>query len=82
MGGERFQVEGFVEVAAVGTHPDYRRRGLGRAITGTLANGALERRDVPFLHCWAGNESAYRLYTNMGFETRETFTMYVIMKNE
>ena len=31
MGGERFQVEGFVEVAAVGTHPDYRRRGLGRA---------------------------------------------------
>jgi len=27
MGGERFLVEGFVEVAAVGTHPDYRHKG-------------------------------------------------------
>ena len=81
MGGERFQVEGFVEVAAVGTHPDYRRRGLGRAITGTLANGVLERGDAPFLHCWAENESAYGLYKRMGFETRITFTVYVIKKN-
>ena len=40
MGGERFQVEDFVEVAAVGTHPDYKCRGLERAVTGTLANGA------------------------------------------
>jgi predicted GNAT family acetyltransferase len=80
MGGERFQVEGFVEVAAVGTHPDYRRRGLGRAITGSLANDILERGDTPFLHCWANNESAYRLYKRMGFETRVTFTVHVIMK--
>lgn len=81
MGGERFHVDGFVEVAAVGTHPDFRRRGLGRGITGTLANGILERGGIPFLHCWAENESAYGLYKNMGFETRWKFTVYVIKKN-
>ncbi len=81
MGGERFHVDGFVEVAAVGTHPDFRRRGLGRAITGTLANGILDRGDTPFLHCWAENESAYGLYTRMGFKTRWKFTVYIIKKN-
>ena len=55
-------------VANVATHPDYRRRGLGRAIVAALQREALARGVTSvFLEVRVSNESARRLYEEMGF---------------
>ncbi len=81
MGGERLHSDGYVEISAIGTHPDYRRRGLGKAITATLTNEILMRGELPFLHVWEGNEPAYRLYKKLGYETRTVAPVWVITKS-
>jgi len=80
MGGERMKAHGFVEISGVGTHPDYRRRGFGKAITCALTNEIFERGETPFLHCWDGNEPAFTIYKKLGFITRVNAPMWVIMK--
>lgn len=80
MGGERLNPVGYVEISAIGTHPDFRRRGFGRAITSTLTNEILERGEIPFLHVWEGNDAAYKLYEKLGYVTRKTVAVYVIQK--
>jgi predicted GNAT family acetyltransferase len=80
MGGERMKVNEFVEISGIGTHPDYRNRGLGKAITGTLTNDIFERGEIPFLHCWDGNEPAFSLYKKLGFITRIRAPAYVIRR--
>ncbi len=80
MGGERAHPVGFVEISAIGTHPDFRRRGIGTAITGTLTNDIIERGEVPFLHVWAGNEPAFKCYKRLGYVTRIIAPVYFVMK--
>ncbi len=55
-------------ITAVEVAPEYRRRGLGRAITAALAETAV-RRGVAglYLQVENGNEPARRLYQRMGF---------------
>ncbi len=55
-------------VTNVATHPDYRRRGLGREIVGALQKAAAFRGLVSvFLEARVSNEAARRLYEKMGF---------------
>jgi ribosomal protein S18 acetylase RimI-like enzyme len=69
MGGERFQVPGFVELSAISVHPDARGRGLGAAVTSHLARLALARGETPFLHVFPENP-AVALYQRLGFQER------------
>ena len=80
MGGERMKTQGYVEISGIGTHPDYRRRGYGKAITCTLTNEVFERGETPFLHCWDGNEPAFTIYKKLGYVTRVNAPVWVIMK--
>ena len=80
MGGERMKVEEFVEISGIGTHPDFRRRGFGKAITCSLTNEIFKRGETPFLHCWDGNEPAFSIYKKLGFITRIRAPVYVIMR--
>jgi ribosomal protein S18 acetylase RimI-like enzyme len=70
MAGERQKVPGFTEVSAVCVHPDARRRGLGAAITARVAQGILDRGEVPFLHHSEDNHDARRVYEALGFRFR------------
>jgi len=70
MAGERFRVPGFTEVSAVCTHPETRGEGLGGALTLEIAWGIRARGDEAFLHLLATNETAHRLYLNLGFVDR------------
>jgi len=69
MGGERFRLSSHVELSAIAVHPDARGGGLGAAVTAHLANSALARGLVPFLHVFPGNP-AIELYRRLGFRER------------
>jgi ribosomal protein S18 acetylase RimI-like enzyme len=70
MAGERLKHEGFTEVSGVCTHPDARGRGLARALSHVVARRIVERGETPYLHSYASNTAAIRLYESLGFRIR------------
>jgi predicted GNAT family acetyltransferase len=80
MAGERLHVEGFHEISAVCTHPDYRSRGYGAALMRAVGARIIAEGDTPFLHTYATNTGAIALYRQLGFEVRAEVTHAVWAK--
>lgn len=79
MAGERMRpAEGWREVSAVCTWPDYRGRGHAARLIRRVMAGFSERGDLPFLHSYAANTGAIALYDRLGFRTRRTMTVSVL----
>lgn len=56
-------------IANVATHPDYRRRGIGRALTERVMKQARDKRaSAVWLHVRDDNPGAIRLYQDLGFQ--------------
>ena len=56
-------------IANVAAHPDYRRRGIGRALTERVMKQARDRRaSAIWLHVRDDNPGAIRLYEQLGFQ--------------
>lgn len=70
MAGERMRHDGFTEVSGVCTHPSARGRGLARQLSALVAARILERGETPYLHAYAANTAAIRLYESLGFQLR------------
>jgi len=70
MAGERMQLTDYAEVSGVCTHPDFRGRGLARRLSIFVTHQILARGQTPFLHAWAGNTAAIRLYESIGYGLR------------
>lgn len=70
MAGERLKPGDFCEVSAVCTHPDFRGRGYAGLLTLMVAERIARRGRTPFLHTFAANEAAIRLYEKLGFRHR------------
>lgn len=70
MAGERMAPDGFREVSAVCTHPDHRGRGYAAGLMLTVAHRIAGEGDTPFLHSYAHNTGAIRLYETLGFRIR------------
>ena len=81
MSGQRTHVPGFVEVSAVCTHPDARGRGYARTLMSAVMESILQDGDTPFLHSFADNHAAIRVYEALGFVLRRHFHLAVV-KNE
>lgn len=65
-------------IANVATHPDYRRQGIGRALTERAMQEARERKaDELWLHVRDDNPGAIRLYANLGFVERDRRTTWL-----
>ncbi len=64
-------------IANVATHPDYRRRGIGRALTEGAMQHALRKgaREL-WLHVRDDNPTAIRIYEELGFRERGRRTTY------
>jgi ribosomal protein S18 acetylase RimI-like enzyme len=55
-------------IANVATHPDYRRRGIGRALTERVMKQARDKRaSATWLHVRDDNPGAIKLYQDLGF---------------
>jgi predicted GNAT family acetyltransferase len=78
MAGERMKLDGFVEVSAVCTHPDYRGRGYAAHLTTVVASQILDRGETPFLHAYASNTPAIALYEALGFALRREMIVTVL----
>ena len=78
MAGERMHLPRYVEVSAVCTHPDARGRGYARMLISIVMDEIRQRGKTPFLHSYADNESAIRVYRTLGFRQRRTFELAVL----
>lgn len=70
MAGERMKQPGFTEISGVCTHPDFQGQGLAAALCVTLLRRITDRGEVPYLHTFADNSGAIRLYEKLGFRLR------------
>ena len=78
MAGERMKPEGFTEVSGVCTHPDHRGRGYAGVLSQLVAQRITARGETPFLHAFADNAPAIRLYETLGFRIRARPAMTVL----
>jgi GNAT superfamily N-acetyltransferase len=78
MAGERLLLPGMAELSAVSTWPEFRGQGLAGALVRRVVRGFLDRGDTPFLHCYAANAGAIRLYETLGFRTRAQLTFTIL----
>lgn len=70
MAGQRLRLDGFIEISAVCTHPDYRGQGFAGALMRLQAERILAAGETPFLHAAHDNAGAVALYETLGFRTR------------
>jgi ribosomal protein S18 acetylase RimI-like enzyme len=78
MAGQRLHLPHHVEVSAVCTHPEARGRGYARMLIATVMEEIHQRGKIPFLHSFAHNASAVRVYESLGFRQRRTFELAVL----
>ena len=78
MAGRRLHLDGYCEVSAVCTHPDHRGRGHAGLLTLIVANRIADEGETPFLHTYADNAAAIRLYEQLGFSLRSGMTVQIV----
>jgi hypothetical protein len=79
MAGERMKPKGFTEVSGVCTHPDHRGHGYAAGLMGVVAGRILARGETPFLHVFAHNTGAVRLYEALGYAIR-TEVLFTVLR--
>ena len=82
MAGQRLGQDGFRELSGVCTHPDAQGQGLGRLMSLFGTRQIQAAGDTAYLHAYAINTPAIRLYEAIGFRLRETMNMAIIRKGE
>lgn len=81
MAGERMlPASGLAELSAVCTWPQWRGRGFAARLSRRVTAGLAERGDAPFLHCYADNRTAIRLYNSLGFRPRRELVVTVLVR--
>ena len=74
MAGRRVAIDTHVEISAVCTHPDARRRGYAALVTAAVASGIRSEGRTPILHVAESNANARRVYELLGFTVRTMLT--------
>ena len=70
MAGERMKPDGFTEISAVCTHPDWQGRGFASELVSIMAEHIQVQGDTAILHTGSSNQTAISVYRNLGFELR------------
>ncbi|BCM16366.1 GNAT family N-acetyltransferase [Mesorhizobium sp. J8] len=80
MAGERMKQPGYSELSGVCSHPDFRGGGLARLLSLFVANRIMARGEVPYLHAFANNAVAIRLYESIGFRLRSAMNIAMVQR--
>jgi ribosomal protein S18 acetylase RimI-like enzyme len=80
MAGERMRLDGFQEISAVCTHPDYSGRRYAKRLVSLVSRGAFERGFIPFLHVYHDNARAIAVYRQLGFADRRNLPLWSLHK--
>ena len=78
MAGERMRLDGYQELSAVCTHPDYTGRGYAQRLLAILCNSAFDRGFIPFLHVYADNARAIGVYRKLDFVDRTVLPFWAL----
>ncbi len=79
MAGERMRpAPGLAEVSAVCTYPEFRGQGFAARLIRRVITAMIARGDTPFLHSYAGNAGAIRLYESLGFRPRREMVATIV----
>ncbi len=78
--GERMQMNDFVEVSGIVTHPDHTRKGYAGQLTAYTANRIFDKNKTPYLHVAENNTGAVKLYEKLGFKVRRKMSFRNITK--
>lgn len=81
MAGERMRMNGFTELSAICTHPDYVGKGYAQHLITALCKQHMETGITSFLHVSSANERAIRLYEHMGFRKRMNINFTKLKRN-
>ena len=74
--GERMQMNGFTEVSAIVTHPDYTGKGYAKQLIAHAVNRIFDTGKIPFLHVAETNTGAIHLYEKLGFAERRKISFW------
>lgn len=77
MTGERFKPDGFTEISAVCTHPDWRGQGYGVALMRVILGRIRSRGETAFLHVYPDNP-ATALYRALRFSVRREMIFTIV----
>ena len=80
MAGERMRLDGYQEISAVCTHPDYVGRGYAQRLVSLLCRAAFGRGFTPFLHVYHDNVRAIGVYRRLGFSERASLPFWSLHK--
>jgi predicted GNAT family acetyltransferase len=80
MAGERMKQPGYCELSGVCAHPEFRGSGFGRLLSLFVANQIIRRGEIPYLHAYANNAAAIRLYESTGFRLRSIMNVAVVQR--
>ena len=78
MGGERLHLEGYTEISAICTHPDFRGKGYGARLVHFLSHQIRNDRLTPFLHVRIDNKAAIAIYERMGYVKRKRMFFAIV----
>ena len=78
--GERMQMDDFIEVSAVVTHPNHIGKGYAKQLVAHAVNEIFKQNKTPYLHVIEDNKGAIQLYEKLGFEIRRKISFWNITK--
>ncbi|TDE43165.1 GNAT family N-acetyltransferase [Flavobacterium rhamnosiphilum] len=78
--GERMQMNDFVEVSAVVTHPNHTGKGYAKQLVIHTVNEIFNQNKTPYLHVIEDNSGAIQLYEKLGFTIRRKISFWNITK--
>jgi GNAT superfamily N-acetyltransferase len=78
LAGERLHPQGWTEISAVCTDPDYRGRGLATRLVSAVGAVIADRGDRVLLHALSTNLTAIGLYLALGFRLRRFTEFYSV----
>jgi ribosomal protein S18 acetylase RimI-like enzyme len=78
--GERMQMNNFVEISAVVTHPDHTGKGYAKQLVAHTVNDVFNQNKIPFLHVVEENIGAIKLYEKLGFKIRRKISFWNIIE--
>jgi ribosomal protein S18 acetylase RimI-like enzyme len=74
--GERMKMDGFTEVSAVVTHPNYTGKDYAKQLSAYLSNSIFNQGKTPFLHTGETNPISIPLYQKLGFTIRRKISFW------
>ncbi len=79
--GERMQMDNYIEVSAVVTHPEHTGKGYAKQLVAHTTNNIFAQQKIPYLHVSATNTGAIQLYEKLGFSLRRKISFWNIVKS-